>query len=71
MRTIQFQLEKRIFTITLEFLGKKACVVFNAGDGSDDVIYGNQKTCSDKYPEQEVNNLDLESKTIIYEHFYE
>ena len=59
-----------MFTITLEFLGKKACVVFNAGDGTDDVVYGNENTCSDKYPDQEVNFLDLENKTITYAHFY-
>ena len=60
-----------MFTITLEFVGKKACIVFNAGDGSDDVLYGNPETCTIRYPEAEVNPLDLENKTIQLEHLYE
>ena len=60
-----------MFTITLEFVGKKACIVFNAGDESDDVLYGNPETCTIRYPKAEVNPLDLENKTIQLEHLYE
>ena len=64
------QNENRMFTITLEFVGKKACIVFNAGDESDDILYGNPETCEIRYPEAEVRPLDLENKTIILEHLY-
>ena len=54
----------------MEFIGKKACVAFNAGDESEDVVFGNAKTCSIKYPDQEVQFLDLENKKILHEHIY-
>ena len=65
------QNENRVFKITLEYLGKKACIVFNAGDESDDIVYGNPETCAIRYPEAEVKPLDLENKTIVLEHLYE
>ena len=72
MLLIMFYLqnENRMFTITLEFVGKKACIVFNAGDESDDILYGNPETCEIRYPEAEVKLLDLENKAITLEHLY-
>ena len=69
----KFQNQLRVFEISLDNVGKTACIVVDFGDESDYGYYGNPITCRIRFPmlnNSYVKDLNTDTKVINTMHEY-